>query len=303
MVELIDTGFGRPQRAACYLVRGRDGAALIDAGTPRTAPRVLRALDAAGVARDDITALIVTHVHLDHAGGAGVLLAALPRARLVAHPRGARHLIDPTRLIAGAEAVYGRAELLRIFGEVIPAASARVTSAPDGFVVELGERTLRLYDAPGHARHHLVIYDEATRGIFAGDTFGVSYREWDSDAGPAVFPSTSPVQFDPLAMHASIDRMIALRPERIYLTHYGMISGDLMAAARELHRAIDELLAIAKEHGEDGASLREGVARVLLASLERQGVDAPARELLEFFENDIELDLQGLSVWVRAMGR
>jgi glyoxylase-like metal-dependent hydrolase (beta-lactamase superfamily II) len=152
-------------------------------------------------------------VHLDHAGGAGLLMRELPRATLVVHPRGARHMIQPTALYQGALAVYGQEEMDRSYGRLVGIEADRVTTTHDGMVLELAGRPLRFADTPGHARHHHCIWDAATRGWFTGDTFGLSYREFDDDEGrPWIFPTSTPVQFDPPALRASIERLVSFGP-------------------------------------------------------------------------------------------
>jgi len=306
-VVLVDAGHLRPGLAASYLVRGGEGAAVIETGTALSVPRILAALDGQRIGRDAVAWVIVTHVHLDHAGGAGALLRELPRARLLAHPRGVRHLVDPGKLLAGSAEVYGGMEALRrLYGEVVPAPAGRVVEAPDGFALDLGGRPLRFLDAPGHARHHLVVQDEVTRGFFTGDTFGVSYRELDGPAGPVVFPTTTPVQLDPPALHASIDRILDAGPERLYLTHYGMLQGDLPAAAARLHRAIEEHVRLAREAPPGPgrhAALRAALAGQLLRALDEQGVALDRALALRTFDGDFELNAQGLGVWLDAQGR
>jgi glyoxylase-like metal-dependent hydrolase (beta-lactamase superfamily II) len=219
----IDTGYQRPHFDAAYLMVERGRAAFIDTGTGHSVPRLLDTLEAAGVARDAVDWVIPTHVHLDHAGGSGALMAALPHARLVVHPLGARHLIDPAKLIAGATAVYGAEEVQRSIGTVLPVSAERVLESADGMELHLADRPLRLFDTPGHARHHHCVWDERSRGLFTGDTFGLSYREFDSPQGAWLLPSTTPVQFDPPALRASFERLLALQPDCIYLTHYGRL--------------------------------------------------------------------------------
>jgi glyoxylase-like metal-dependent hydrolase (beta-lactamase superfamily II) len=303
-VLLVDTGYVRPALAASYLLRGRDIAAVVETGTALSVPRILAAIDGQRIPRESVGWVIVTHVHLDHAGGAGALLRSLPRARLLAHPRGARHLVDPSKLLAGSAEVYGGLEALRrLYGEVVPAPAERVVEAPEGFTLDLGGRPLRVLDAPGHARHHLVLLDEVTRGFFTGDTFGISYRELDGPAGPFLFPTTTPVQLDPPALHASIERMMAARPERLYLTHYGMLEGDLPAAAARLHRAIDEHVRLAREAPPGPgrhAALRAALAGQLGRALEEQGVTFDRAAALDLFDTDFELNAQGLGVWLDA---
>ena len=165
-----------------------------------------------GVAPAQVDYVILTHVHLDHAGGAGQLMARFPNARLTVHPRGARHMIDPSRLLAATVAIYGEEETRRIYGEILPVPRERVIETPEGATLRLAGRELLFLDAPGHARHHVVVRDGETGHIFAGDTFGLSYRELDQDGRQFSFPTTSPSQFDPPALHRSIDRMLALGP-------------------------------------------------------------------------------------------
>ena len=305
-VVLVDTGYIRPRLAASYLVRGSRAAAIVETGTTRSVPHVLAALQAHGIPREDLEWVIVTHIHLDHAGGAGALLRALPRARLAVHPRGARHAIDPAKLIAGTTAVYGPERTLQLYGEIVPAPAERVTETPDGFVIDLGDRPLRFLDAPGHARHHSVILDEKTRGFFTGDVFGISYRESDVAGRPFIFPTTTPVQLDPPAWHATLDRLLAERPQRVYLTHYGMLDGDIAAHAAALRRAIDEhvrrALAVPDGPGRH-ATLVAALEEQLLASLRAHGSEATREEALALWGDDLELNAQGLEVWLDTRKR
>ena len=305
-VFLVDTGYVRPRLAAAYLVRGTRSAAVVETGVRSAVPRILAALDAEGIEREAVSHVVVTHVHLDHAGGAGALLAVLPRARLVVHPRGARHLVDPAKLVQGSVAVYGEARFRELYGEIVPVPADRVVEAGEGFSLDLGERPLRFLDAPGHAKHHFVVLDEASRGFFTGDAFGVSYRETDLAGRPFLFPTTTPVQFDPPALHATIDRMMSERPERMYLTHFGMVGGDVGAHAQALHRAIDEHVRIARgvaavpgRH----AALVAGLEGQLLVGLAAHGARMPREEAIAIFGGDLELNAQGLEVWLDAAAR
>ncbi len=304
-VVLVDTGYLRPGLAAAYLVRGRASAAVVETGTALSVPRILAALAAQGVPREDVSHVIVTHVHLDHAGGAGALLRELPRARLVVHPRGARHLVDPAKLVAGAAELYGGPERLRaLYGEIVPAPAERVLEAPDGFALDLGERPLRFLDAPGHARHHFVLLDETSRGFFTGDSFGLSFRGLDTAAGPFMFPTTTPVQLDPPALHATIDRMMAEHPRRMYLTHYGLLEGSLEACAEQLHRALDEHVRLARAAPPGPRrheALRRALADQLLQALATHGWNGPRERVLDAFAVDLDLNARGLEVWLDSL--
>lgn len=305
-ITLVDTGYVRPRVAASYLVRGDRSAAIVETATTPCAPRILAALGSAGLSPDDVSHVIVTHVHLDHAGGAGALMRALPRAKLVVHPRGARHLVDPAKLVAGTIEVYGEAAFRKLYGEIVPVPAERVVEAPDGFELDLGHRPLRALDAPGHARHHFVLHDPASRGFFTGDTFGLSYRETDSANGPFLFPTTTPVQFDPPAFHATIDRMLAEKPGRMYLTHFGMVEGDVGSFAAALHRGIDghvrRARAVAPGPGRHEA-LRAGLEAELREEVRRQRAVLPADEVVRLFQEDLDLNAQGLGVWLDAEAR
>ena len=208
-ISAIDTGYVRPRFDASHLVVENGRAAFVDVGTTHSAPGLLTALEAQGLPPGAVDYVIVTHVHLDHAGGAGEMMRRLPQARLVVHPRGAWHMVDPSKLWAGASAVFGKEFVLRSYGAPVPVDASRVVEATDGFTLELGGRPLRFLDTPGHARHHFCVWDETSRSMFTGDTFGLSYRELASARGAFVLPTTTPVQFEPEALLASIDRLVA----------------------------------------------------------------------------------------------
>ncbi len=300
-IHTIDTGFVRQQFDAAYLVVEGGRAAFIDCGTNYAVPRMMAALDEAGLTPEHVDWLILTHVHLDHAGGAGELMAQLPNAKLVVHPRGARHMIDPSQLWAGASAVYGEAVMDETYGRLRPVPAERVVEAPDGHIVHLAGRPLLCIETPGHARHHIAIYDEKANVCFTGDTFGLSYRELDTERGPFVIPTTSPVQFDPEALHDSIDRLLAMKPEAMYLTHYGRVE-QVERLAADLHAQIDAMVALAREA--NGKPDRHEVLKSALADLYASRAEAhgwlQGREALEslVLGMDITLNAQGLEVWL-----
>jgi glyoxylase-like metal-dependent hydrolase (beta-lactamase superfamily II) len=303
-VVLVDTGYVRPGIAAAWIVRGKRWAAVVETGTALSVPRILDALAAHGVRREDVSHVVVTHVHLDHAAGAGALLRELPSARLVVHPRGARHMIDPSKLLAGAAEVYGgEAAIRKLYGDVAPAPAERVVEAPEGFALDLGDRPLRFLDAPGHARHHFVVHDPATRGFFTGDAFGISYRRYDGPRGPFMFPTTTPVQLDPPALFASIDRMLAERPERMYLTHFGMLEGEIPARAAALQGGVVGHVRAARA-APPGAgrrdAIRAGLAAQLLEALAAHGWTGSPGDALDEFAVDLDLNAQGLGVWLAS---
>ena len=246
-VYLIDTLYVRPGLAASHLVVDSGRAAFVDTGPAPAASRLLRALDEVGVAREQVDYVFLTHVHLDHAGGAGQLMQALPNAKAVLHPRGAPHMVDPSKLIAGSVEVYGEAMYGKLYGEMLPVPAERIVLTEDGSRLQLGARTFEFIDAPGHARHHHCPIDLDHRDVYAGDNFGICYHDLDTAAGPFMLPTTTPVQFEPDAMHRTIDRLLSYRPQRILQTHFGPVA-DLERLGADLHQAVDELVRIARRH-------------------------------------------------------
>ena len=189
-ITAVDAEYLYPGHAAAHLISDGGRAAFVDVGTNFSVPYLLAALAALGIERTSVDYLLLTHVHLDHVGGAGALLQALPNARALVHPRGAAHLIDPQKLIAGTKVVYGEERFARLYGEIVPLPAARVQQVQDGERVTLGARTLELIHTPGHALHHYAVVDAAHASIFPGDTFGISYRALDSPQGAFIFPTT-----------------------------------------------------------------------------------------------------------------
>ncbi|URL56934.1 MBL fold metallo-hydrolase [Luteibacter flocculans] len=299
-IHLIDTGFGRPSFDAAYLVVERGRGAFIDSGTTHSLPRFLDALDTAGIEPTDVDWLILTHVHLDHAGGAGSLMQHLPNAKLAVHPRGARHMIDPSALIAGAAGVYGEDIVRRDYGDIVPVPTDRVVEAHDGFAIDLAGRALLCLDTPGHARHHIAIHDERANAFFTGDIFGLSYRELDSPGGAFIIPTTSPVQFEPEAAHASIERMLGYEPEAMYLTHYGRVT-EVARLAADLHEQIDAMVAIAQRHAaapDREERIVQEFTDLYVSRAQNQGVTLPAADIAKLLAIDIRLNAQGVVVWL-----
>ena len=299
-ITAIDTGHVRPFFDASHLVVENGRAAYVDVGTSYSVPGLLAVLEAKGLPPEAVDYVIVTHVHLDHAGGAGEMMRRLPGARLVVHPRGARHMVDPSKLWAGASAVYGEEAMLRDYGALVPADPSRVIEAPEGFTLELGGRPLHFVDTPGHARHHFCVWDEASRSMFTGDTFGLSYRELASPRGAFILPTTTPVQFEPEALLASIDRLIEYLPAAMLLTHYSRVT-DIGRLAADLRRQIGELVAMGR--AEDGkrdraGRLRAGVEELFLGWVRDHGTPLPAARVRELLALDVELNAQGLEAWL-----
>ena len=299
-VFAVDTGFHRERFDAAYLLVQGGRAAFIDTGTNHAVPRLLATLDALGLARDDVDWVIPTHVHLDHAGGAGLLMRELPVATLLVHPRGARHMIDPSALWQGATAVYGPEEMARSYGVLVPVPAARVQTSHDGMRLSIAGRALRIADTPGHARHHHCIWDEATRGWFTGDTFGLSYREFDTAQGAWLMPTTTPVQFEPDALRGSVGRLLAAQPSCMYLTHFGRV-GEVPRLGALLLSLLDSLVAMAQatRHAPDRHDrLKRGQLEIFGASLAGHGCLWRREAIAGLLEMDLELNAQGLAIWL-----
>ena len=298
-ISCIDTHYQRPGLAACYLIESAGEAAFIDTGTAHSVPLLMQLLELKGLAPSQVRYVIPTHVHLDHAGGAGQLMRRLPAASLVIHPFGARHMIDPARLIAGTISVYGEAKFRRLYGELLPIAPERVLEAPDGLTLELGKRQLHCLDTPGHARHHICIHDELSNGIFSGDTFGLSYREFDSENGPFILPTSTPVQFDPAAWHATLDRLMGLHPKVVYLTHFGRLE-DPQRLSADLHRAIDDFVAIARQADptQRTEEIRQGLFDWTVERLANHGTHHSPEAIEALLAMDLDLNTQGLEIWL-----
>lgn len=296
----IDTGFKRPRFDAAYLIVDAGRAAFIDTGTNHAVPRLLGALQWLGLRADAVDWVIPTHVHLDHAGGVGTLMQHLPGARLLVHPRGLRHMLDPSVLYEGALAVYGAAEMQRAYGRLIGVDAKRAQATHDGMSVHVGRRQLRFMHTPGHARHHHCIWDERSRGWFSGDTFGISYREFDSALGACVLPSTVPSQFEPDALRDSIQRLLAAQASYIYLTHFGRV-GDVPRLGEELLELLRATVAIglAQRHAaQRHQRLCDELRKLYLAAAVRHGSPLDAQGMSGLLEMDIELNAQGLGGWL-----
>ena len=301
----IDTGFHRDRYDAAYLVAESGRAAFIDTGTAFAVPRLLATLEALAVPRSAVDFVIATHVHLDHAGGVGQLMQALPDAQLVVHPRGARHMIAPTALWQGALGVYGAEQMARDYGELVPVDAARVRTTTDGETLLLAGRPLVFAHTPGHALHHHCVWDARSAGWFTGDNFGIAYPEFNVDGRAFLFPTTTPVQFDPDAMRASIARLMATAPRQMFLTHYSRIAGIEDCAAR-LEAMLDATVAAALAHRDtpDRLSVLTQALTTLYADGARAfGVALPNDRIAELLRDDAALNAAGLIAWLDRPAR
>ncbi|SFR62151.1 Glyoxylase, beta-lactamase superfamily II [Marinobacter daqiaonensis] len=303
----IDTEFaGTTMMDASHLIVDSGEAAFVDVGSNFSIPVLLKALEQLGLDRSQVRYVCVTHVHLDHAGGAGLIMEELPDAQLVVHPRGARHMIDPGALYEGARQVYGTETMKRHYGELIPVPRERIVEVQDGNTLTLGKRTLTFLDTPGHALHHYCIHDSTANAVFSGDTFGISYRFLDSAMGEFIFPAATPVQFDPARAHESVDRLAGLEPDAIYLTHFSQVR-NIRALARQLHSDLDAYADIGRRHMSTAADqarpIRDDLKTLFRQRLEDHGLAFTSEELEASLGLDLDLNSKGIAVWSARQAR
>lgn len=294
-IYTIDTGFTRAQMTASHLIVDNGRAAFADVATSLTIPRLVEALKDLNIAFDQIDYILLTHIHLDHAGAAGNLMKLFPNAKCVVHPRGARHMIDPSVLIAGATKVFGEAMMRKNYGPILPIDAKRIIEIGDKKTLKLGARKLTFYDTPGHAKHHYCIHDKTTDSIFTGDTFGLCYPQLNNEL-EFVFPTTTPVHFDPEAMHNSIKQLVNLKPKQAFLTHYGKIT-QLESAAEQLHRFIDQFTTMTKNHRGDYQTLVQDMLHTLTDACIEKGCLLSAKRIRDLLRYDTEINAQGLAYW------
>ena len=294
-LQLID-GFdlGLEQRTGSYVIMEQQ-LTIIETGPSPSVEYVKQGLKELGISLDEVRYIIVTHIHLDHAGGAGLLLQDCPNATLIVHPKGARHLADPSRLIAGARAVYGD-NFDDLFNPIVPVPEQRIEIKSEGDRLTIGpDCTLEFWDTPGHAKHHFGILDPVSNGFFAGDTAGIRYAQLLEDGIEFYLPSTSPNQFDPEAMRAAIERMKDQQFDWLYFGHFG--------AARNPQAALEQVLTwldvfvkegqAACDNDESADQLAKRLLVPVLAQLAEKGAKQPHR-VMPYIEMDLQVSAQGL---------
>lgn len=271
---LIDTHYLQtPQAIGVYLLLG-DRPALIETGPASTVETLLEGVRAAGLQPRDLQAIAVTHIHLDHAGAAGALVRRFPHLQVFVHPVGAPHLIDPTKLLASAHRLYGD-DLHRLFGDVVPIPKDQVYILQDRDMIKLGSRRLLARDTPGHARHHLVFFDETGGDLFTGDAAGVALP-----GSRYVRAPTPPPEFDAALWQGTVARMRALQPRRLLLTHFGPHEWveELLTQLSECLQTVTETVREALAAGLDEDAIIEQLRGDASREIEaRDGPDASAR--------------------------
>jgi glyoxylase-like metal-dependent hydrolase (beta-lactamase superfamily II) len=304
-ISAVDTEYVRPGLAAAHIIQQGGRAAFVDVGTTHSVPYLLAALERLGVARAAVDYVLLTHVHLDHAGGAGRLMQELPNAKAVLHPRGVPHLVDPAKLIAASRIVYGDATYERLYGEIVPLPADRVIQTNDGDTLDLAGRPLEFIHTPGHALHHQCVVDLQYSGIFTGDTFGLSYRELDTEQGAFIVPTTTPTQFDPEQLVASIDRIASYLPDSAYLMHYSRVTVIPRLASR-LKSQVQEFAQIARRNAgapDPKAAIMKEIWDLWLRLARQHGIALPDARIRELLVEDLDLNAQGLVAWLERQKR
>jgi glyoxylase-like metal-dependent hydrolase (beta-lactamase superfamily II) len=278
-----------------------DSVALVETANAPSLKYVLEALSKLNLTSEAVKYILLTHIHLDHAGGAGSYMAAFPNAKLVVHPKGVRHMIDPSYLEAGVVGVYGQEFVDKVYGKLAPIDASRIINAEDGLTINLNGRQLICRDTPGHANHHNIIIDGKTGGIFSGDIFGVAYPELNFKDKRLVFPTTTPVNFSPEKMLNSIKLIESYAPKYVYLTHFGQI-GNVEEIANELRRMVTDYVTITH----DSAGAQDVVAEIanrlkqyIVLQAKSLGLPLSADEVLALLEMDMQINAQGLAVWLK----
>ena len=304
-IVAIDTEYLRPLQDASHLIVERGRGAFVDTGTNDSVPLLLDALAQQGLDVGDVDFVFLTHVHLDHAGGAGLLMQHLPNARCVLHPRGAPHMANPEKLIAGTIGVYGEERTREMYGDIVPIDASRIVVAEDEDWFDLNGRRMQALHTEGHARHHYVLYDPSSRGVFTGDSFGISYRELDTENGPFIFPTTTPASFDPDEAHKAVDRIMACKPEYLYLTHYSRV-GEAERLAADMRAGIDAFVEFALAHKDDAdrdAKIQGAMEDYLSTRLVEHGFQGDRDAIWSALNIDIVLNAQGLVAWLERLER
>ncbi|AOV07653.1 MBL fold metallo-hydrolase [Sporosarcina ureilytica] len=298
-VELID-GFdlGIEHRTGIYVINERD-LTIVETGPSPSVQHIREGLKQLGRTVADVKYIIVTHIHLDHAGGAGLLLKECPDATVVVHARGARHLAQPERLIAGAKAVYGD-KFDALFDPILPIPEERLLIKGEGDTLTIGEAcTLQFWDTPGHSNHHLAIYDPVSNGMFTGDTVGIRYEQLIEDGVQLFLPSTSPNQFNAEAMQHAIDRMRAMNLDYLYFGHYGYttnVEEALNQVEAWLPIFVKEANAVYSE-GQDHHALSARLFKKVQNHLQQQNISKD-HAVFDIIKLDMDVSSMGLMEYV-----
>ena len=296
----FDANYIRQKFAAIHFINQNNKLLIIDTATNHSAKRFLNALHTMNISPEFVEWIILTHVHLDHAGGAGLLMKMCPNARLAVHSRGARHMINPENLWASVVSVYGKEEAEKQYGKLIPVDENRVVVVGEGEVISFQDRRLQIFDAPGHANHHIIIFDEESKSFFTGDAFGIAYPELASEDEEFIFISSTPTQFEPVKFDTTIKKIMKQKPKSCFLTHFSKIM-NIEKNGHELLRQLDEYVTITEQARINDENKQEQIRKdlfeLLYKKLKKINVNISKREFGNLLSLDLSLNAQGLEYW------
>ena len=296
----FDANYIRQKFAAIHFINQNNKLLIIDTATNHSAKKFLNALHTMNISPEFVEWIILTHVHLDHAGGAGLLMKMCPNARLAVHSRGARHMINPENLWASVVSVYGKEEAEKQYGKLIPVDENRVVVVGEGEVISFQDRRLQIFDAPGHANHHIIIFDEESKSFFTGDAFGLAYPELASEDEEFIFISSTPTQFEPVKFDTTIKKIMKQKPKSCFLTHFSKIM-NIEKNGHELLKQLDEYVTITQQarnnHESQQERIRKGLFELLYKKLKKTNMNISKRDFGNLLSLDLSLNARGLEYW------
>ena len=299
-IYCFDANYIRNKFAAIHFINQNNKLLIVDTATNHSAKRFLNTLHSMNISPESVEWIVLTHVHLDHAGGAGLLMKMCPNARLAVHPRGVRHMVNPEKLWASVISVYGKEEAEKQYGQLIPVDENRVFAVDEGEVIRFENRRLQIFDAPGHANHHIVIFDEESKSFFTGDAFGIAYPELASEDGEFIFISSTPTQFEPVKFSTTIKKIMGQKPKSCFLTHFSKIM-NIEKNGYELLKQIDEYVMITQQvrnnHENQQERIRAKLFELLFKKAKKVNLNISKREFGNLLSLDLSLNAQGLEYW------
>ena len=296
----FDANYFRKNFAAIHFINQNNKLLIVDTATNHSAKRLLNTLHSMNISPESVEWIVLTHVHLDHAGGAGFLMKMCPNAQLAVHPRGVRHMVNPEKLWASVISVYGKEEAEKQYGKLIPVDENRVIAVGEGEVIRFQNRRLQIFDAPGHANHHIVIFDEESKSFFTGDAFGIAYPELATKDGEFIFISSTPTQFEPVKFDTTVKKIMEQKPKSCFLTHFSKIM-NIEKNGFELLNQIDEYVTIAQlarsNHESQQELIRGKLFELLYKKLKKVDLNISKRKFGNLLSLDLSLNAQGLEYW------
>lgn len=300
-IYTIDCEYVESGVAAAYLIQEGDRLCFVENNTNYAIPKLLAKVSDLGLSLDNVDYCMITHVHLDHAGGSGLLMQHCKNATLLAHPKAARHIINPTRLVASSKMVYGEDLFNRLYGDIIPVPESRVRIMQDEEILDWGNRRFTFLYTRGHANHHFCIYESFSKVIFTGDAFGIAYPSIGDEDHKFIFPTTTPTDYDASEAYKSLDRIVNSGAEFACLTHFGAVDNlsklkkDLVFGYEQMQKIAES--ALAQKDQESMQSYCETQIRKFLYDFAETKEVSLSIKQKNFLENDIRLNASGLSFW------